>query len=72
MPSASDRPRFVPACVSRSVYDDLPEEEEKGLLERVVFGITIGGIAFLIFVEIFINTPVFQQIKPFILKIMPN
>ena len=54
------------------MYDDLPEEEEKGLLERVVFGITIGGIAFLIFVEIFINTPVFQQIKPFILKIMPN
>ena len=61
---------FVPVCVPRSVYDDLPEEEEKGLLERVVFGITIGGIAFLIFVEIFINTPFFQQVKPAILKLM--
>ena len=48
----------------KSVYDDLPDKNEGSPLEKLVFRITIGGIVFLVFVEIFINTPLFQQLKP--------
>jgi hypothetical protein len=53
----------------RSAYE-MAEKEEKPLFERLVFGLSIGGIAFLVFVEIFINTPLFQQVKPVILNMM--
>lgn len=56
----------------RSPYDDLPQKDEKPPFESFVFGLTIAGIAFLIFIEIFINSPVFQQVKPFILKLLGN
>ena len=45
-------------------------EKEQPFFERVVFGLSIGGIAFLLFVEIFINTPLFQQIRPAILRFL--
>jgi hypothetical protein len=40
------------------------EKEETPLMEKIVFRTTIGGIALLIFIEIFINTPLFQSVKP--------
>ena len=39
------------------------EAEEKPLFERLVFNLTWGGILFLVLVEVFINTPLFQQVR---------
>ena len=49
---------------------EVEEKEQKPTLERVVFGLSTGGIAFLIFVEIFINSPVFPTVRPFILNLI--
>ncbi len=46
------------------------EKEEKPLFERVITRITWGGIFVLVAIEIFINTPAFQQVKPAILKFL--
>lgn len=59
----------------RSAYDDVMErkkEDEKPPLEKLVFNLTWFGIAFLVAVEIFINTPWFQQIKPAILNFLAD
>ena len=51
----------------RSVYDMVEEQakaEESPLIERVVFGLATAGIAFLIIVEIVINSPLMENIKP--------
>jgi len=42
------------------------EEKEKPVFEQIIFKITWAGIFFLIGVEIFINTPLFQKVKPFL------
>ena len=46
------------------------EAEEKPPIEKFVFNLTWAGIAFLVLVEIFINTPLFQTVKPAVLGLM--
>ena len=46
------------------------EAEEKPPIEKFVFNLTWAGIAFLVLVEIFINTPLFQTVKPVVLGFM--
>ena len=46
------------------------EAEEKPPIEKFVFNLTWAGIAFLVLVEIFINTPLFQTVKPAVLGFM--
>ena len=53
----------------RSPYEGY-EKEEKPLFERVITRITWGGIFVLVAIEIFINTPAFQQVKPAILTFL--
>jgi len=53
-----------------SPYDRLPDKDDKTSFEKTVFGLTIAGIGVLIGIEIFINTPLFQQIKPVILRFL--
>jgi len=73
VPSSTSYTSKLPSInQGRSVYDDLPEKEEKPPLEKLVFGLTWGGIFFLIAVEIFINTPWFQQVKPAILNFLSD
>ena len=66
--SGGYKSKLSPINPGKPLYD--VDENEKPLFERIVFGLSIGGIAFLIFVEIFINTPLFQQVKPVILNIL--
>lgn len=46
------------------------EKEEKPLFEKLIFNGTWGGILTLVLIEIFINTPAFQAVKPAILSFL--
>ena len=54
----------------RSYADELLEKEKKPFMEELVFGLAWKGIFFLVAVEIFINTPAFQTVKPIILNFL--
>lgn len=56
----------------KSIYDQLPEKDEKTPFEKFIFRSTWAGIALLIGVEIFINTPLFQEVKPVILRFLAD
>jgi len=49
---------------------DEVEEKETPFVERVVFTITWVGLGLLVAIEIFINTPLFAQVKPAILNFL--
>ena len=68
-PTGSYESKLPSINPGRSPYDDLPQKDEQAPFEKLVFNLTYVGIAFLIAVEIFINTPAFQQVKPVILKL---
>lgn len=68
------RSKLTPINQGKSLYEEygIEEPEEKPFLEKWVFRLTWGGIFFLVFIEIFINTPVFQQIRPAILNFLAD
>ena len=53
----------------RPVYE-AEAKEEKPLFEKIIFNLAWAGIAFLVFVEIFVNSPLFPEVKPAVLKLM--
>jgi len=57
----------LPSINEGSKYEAEPEEE-KPLFEKLVFRITYVGLAVLVLIEIFINSPAFQAVKPVILR----
>jgi len=65
-PAAPPASKLPPINAGKAAYS-LPEEEEQSPVEKVVFRLAWAGIGTLIAIEIFINTPLFQQLKPSIL-----
>lgn len=65
-PAAPPASKLPPINAGKAAYS-LPEEEEQSPVEKVVFRLAWAGIGTLIAIEIFINTPLFQQLKPAIL-----
>ena len=51
-------------------FASVGKEEEKPLFERIVTRITWVGIGLLVAIEVFINTPLFQEVKPQILDFL--
>jgi len=74
LPESNDafQSKLKPINPGKSLYEQygIEEPEETPFLEKWVFKLTWGGIFTLVFIEIFINTPVFQQIKPAILNFL--
>lgn len=61
--------RLPPINPGKPLYQP-KEEEKKSLAERIVFQSAWIGIGTLVAIEIFINTPIFQQVKPGILSLL--
>ncbi len=61
------RSKLTPINPGKPLYDAV-EKEEKPFLEKWVFRLTWGGIIVLVAIEIFINTPLFAQVRPIILQ----
>jgi hypothetical protein len=61
--------RLPPINPGKPLYQP-KEEEKKSPAERVVFQAAWIGIGTLVAIEIFINTPIFQQVKPGILRLL--
>jgi len=68
-PSASYESRLPSINQGKPDYD-LGGEPEKTPFEKLIFRSAWAGIIFLVLIEIFINTPVFQQVKPTILSLV--
>jgi len=68
-PAAPPASKLPPINAGKAAYS-LPEEEEQSPVEKVVFRLAWAGIGTLIAIEIFINTPLFQQLKPAILGLL--
>ena len=49
-----------------SIYDQLEEKDKQGPLEKLVFRLSWAGIIFLVLIEIFINSPLFPQVRPYL------
>ena len=65
----SFRSKLTPINPGKPLFD-AAEKVEKPFVEKWVTKITWGGIFVLVAIEIFINTPLFQQVRPVVLQFL--